>query len=100
VNPLKEVAMNAAGNVIFFRRQDHEAFCDAAEKVVEKMTDQEEMNFLLRARKVLDEMEESWEEDHGRPELRDKFHLLRYYLAGLPDRAREESKSTIIVKEE
>ncbi len=33
-----------------------------------------------RALKVLNEMEEIWEMDHGNVELRDRFHLLRYYL--------------------
>lgn len=33
-----------------------------------------------KALKVLKEMEELWEMDHNNLELRDRFHLLRYYL--------------------
>ncbi|HRR72453.1 MAG TPA: hypothetical protein P5124_09270 [Syntrophorhabdaceae bacterium] len=33
-----------------------------------------------KALKVLKEMEELWEMDHNNVELRDRFHLLRYYL--------------------
>jgi hypothetical protein len=92
--------MNAAGNVILFRRQGHEAFFDEAEKVVEEMTDHEETSLLMRARKVLDEAEESWEADHCRPDLRDKFHLLRYYLGRFSERTRERSESITAAKEE
>ncbi len=41
---------------------------------------QEEGILVEKARNVLDDMEELWEVDHGKVELRDKFHLLRYYL--------------------
>ncbi|MBP8625585.1 MAG: hypothetical protein KBI10_02675 [Syntrophorhabdales bacterium] len=33
-----------------------------------------------KAMKVLKEIEEIWERDHNNVELRDRFHLLRYYL--------------------
>ncbi|NLW36279.1 MAG: hypothetical protein GXY80_12520, partial [Syntrophorhabdus aromaticivorans] len=46
----------------------------------------EEERTIEKARKILDQMEEDWENDHGTIELRDKFHLLRYYLDRLPRR--------------
>jgi hypothetical protein len=46
----------------------------------------EEETMIEKAREVLDRMEEDWENDHGAIELRDRFHLLRYYLDKLPRR--------------
>lgn len=50
-----------------------------------------EPDLIEKARNVLDEMEEEWEMDHSSVELRDKFHLLRYYLQNLPRTARKRS---------
>jgi hypothetical protein len=91
--------MNAAGNVIPFRRHDGAFSAAPAEAAYEAMTDEEEMSFLARARHVLDEIEATWEEDHSRPELRDKFHLLRYYLKRFPEQRRGE-EAALILKEE
>jgi len=46
----------------------------------EAISVQEEETIVGKAREVLDDMEELWEIDHGAVELRDKIHLLRYYL--------------------
>jgi hypothetical protein len=46
----------------------------------EAISVQEEETFVGKARGVLDDMEELWEIDHGAVALRDKIHLLRYYL--------------------
>lgn len=53
----------------------------------------EECDLITKARKVLEEMEEEWEMDHASVGLRDKFHLLRYYLQNLPRTVRKRSAS-------
>jgi hypothetical protein len=47
---------------------------------VEIISDREAENLLHKAKRVLHEMESTWEIDHGAAELREKYHLLRYYL--------------------
>ncbi len=91
--------MNAASNVILFRRQGQTAPAAAAVEVPEEMTGAEELSLVARARRVLDDIEAAWEDDHGRPDLRDKIHLLRYYLRRFPERTRVEEES-ITAKEE
>jgi hypothetical protein len=51
----------------------------------------EEADLISKVRNILDEMEEEWEMDHASVELRDKFHLLRYYLRNLPRTVRKRS---------
>jgi len=46
----------------------------------ESVSTQEEETLVGKAREVLDDMEELWENNHNVIELRDKIHLLRYYL--------------------
>jgi hypothetical protein len=46
----------------------------------EPLSVQEEETLVGKAREVLDDMEELWEINHGAVELRDKIHMLRYYL--------------------
>ncbi len=53
----------------------------------------EEATLVEKARAILAEMEELWEQDHNNVELRDKFHLLRYYLVRLPRSLSTESPS-------
>lgn len=55
-------------------------------KLEDTLDTAEEETMIEKARKVLDRMEEDWENDHGTIELRDRFHLLRYYLDRLPRR--------------
>jgi hypothetical protein len=86
--------METAGNVIFFRRTGREEPEYRIREAQPPVTVQEEISLLCRARKVVDEMEALWEQDHARPELRDKLHLLRHYLGRLPERPLSESKST------
>ncbi|MCX5804029.1 MAG: hypothetical protein NTU69_10960 [Proteobacteria bacterium] len=52
-------------------------------KSVEKPSRTVVENLLVKARNVLDDAEGAWEIDHNTAELRDKFHLLRYYIDNL-----------------
>jgi hypothetical protein len=76
--------MEAMGNVIVLRtarKVPYSTFTE--ESPVEKPVGVAADNLLAKAKKVLDEMEAAWEMEHGLVELRDKFHLLRYYLEKL-----------------
>jgi hypothetical protein len=46
----------------------------------------EETTLIEKATKVLDELEDAWETDHGTVEVRDHLHLLRHYLNRLRER--------------
>jgi hypothetical protein len=48
------------------------------------MDDWEEASLINKALCVLKEMEEEWEADHYSVGIRDKIHLLAYYLGRLP----------------
>lgn len=50
----------------------------------EPMSTGEEGGVINKALCVLREMEEEWEADHLSPGIRDKIHLLAYYLGRLP----------------
>jgi hypothetical protein len=54
-----------------------------AEPSREKTSRVEEESLLRKAKAVLDQMEAEWELDHCAVELREQFHLLRYYLERL-----------------
>jgi hypothetical protein len=78
--------MEALGNVIVLRtarKVPYSTFTEAERAPVEKLVGVAADNLLVKAKKVLDEMEAAWEMEHGLVELRDKFHLLRYYLERL-----------------
>lgn len=49
----------------------------------EPMDSREEASLINKALCVLKEMEEEWETDHYSPGIRDKIHLLAYYLGKL-----------------
>ncbi len=51
---------------------------------VEPMDDRQKAGYMNKALCVLKEMEEEWEIDHRSPGIRDKIHLLAYYLGKLP----------------
>jgi ATP phosphoribosyltransferase len=53
------------------------------EKSVEKPSRTVIESLLVKARNVLDDAEGEWEIDHNKADLRDKFHLLRYYIDNL-----------------
>ena len=48
------------------------------------MDGREEASLINKALCVLKEMEEEWEADHSCVGIRDKIHLLAYYLGSLP----------------
>jgi hypothetical protein len=48
------------------------------------MDGREEASLINKALCVLKEMEEEWETDHYSVGIRDKIHLLAYYLGRLP----------------
>jgi hypothetical protein len=48
------------------------------------MDGREEASLINKALCVLKEMEEEWEADHYSIGIRDKIHLLAYYLGRLP----------------
>ncbi len=50
----------------------------------EPLSSGEEASVINKALCVLREMEEEWEIDHCSPGIRDKIHLLAYYLGKLP----------------
>lgn len=70
VIPLK-TAMTAAYNVL------------SSEHIQEPMDNREERSLINKALCVLKEMEEEWETDHYSIGIRDKIHLLAYYLGSL-----------------
>ncbi|OPY79345.1 MAG: hypothetical protein A4E65_01904 [Syntrophorhabdus sp. PtaU1.Bin153] len=79
--------MEACNKVIFLKTIDRvlrDVVPDAKPQDIPSPAEEETM--IEKARKVLDQMEEDWENDHGTIELRDRFHLLRYYLDRLPRR--------------
>lgn len=43
----------------------------------------EETNLINKALCVVREMEQEWETDHAAPGIRDKIHLIAYYLGRL-----------------
>ena len=55
-----------------------------AEQDEEPISSREEASVLNKALCVLKDMEEEWETDHYSPGIRDKIHLLAYYLGRLP----------------
>ena len=71
VIPLK-TAMTAAYDVL---SSEHDAG---------PMGSREEASLINKALCVLKEMEEEWEADHYSVGIRDKIHLLAYYLGRLP----------------
>jgi hypothetical protein len=71
VIPLK-TAMTAAYDVL---SNEHDA---------DPMDNREEASLINKALCVLKEMEEEWEADHYSIGIRDKIHLLAYYLGRLP----------------
>ncbi|MBP1735936.1 MAG: hypothetical protein H6Q53_2223 [Deltaproteobacteria bacterium] len=71
VIPLK-TAMTAAYDVL------------SGEHIPEPMDGREEASLINKALCVLKEMEEEWEVDHYSIGIRDKIHLLAYYLGSLP----------------
>jgi len=46
----------------------------------------EEATLIEKVSKVLDELEDAWEIDHGTVQVRDYLHLLRHYLSRLRER--------------
>lgn len=54
------------------------------EPTVEPMDTKEKAALIKKALCVLKEMEEEWETDHCSPGIRDKIHLLAYFLGKLP----------------
>lgn len=77
--------METFNNVIVLKTAERLSLDVSPKKLQDKvLSGAEETDLISKARKVLDEMEEEWEMDHANVELRDKFHLLRYYLQSLP----------------
>lgn len=76
--------METFGNVIVLERA-RKSFYDAVfnEKEEIVLPRSEKVELIEKAHKLLNDMEETWEMDHTVAELRDKFHLLRYYLERL-----------------
>lgn len=70
VIPLK-TAMTAAYDVL------------SSEHTMEPIDSREEASLINKALCVLKEMEEEWETDHLSIGIRDKIHLLAYYLGSL-----------------
>jgi hypothetical protein len=79
--------METFNNVIVLKTAERLSVNDSPEELPARaLSYAEETDLIGKAGKVLDEMEEEWETDHASVELRDKFHLLRYYLQNLPRR--------------
>ncbi|MCX5813149.1 MAG: hypothetical protein NT178_11480 [Proteobacteria bacterium] len=73
--------MEASNKIIAFKTFGKTLHNTSNDDVSEKAVSAEEEETLVgKARSILDDMEELWEIDHGTVELRDKMHLLRYYL--------------------
>ncbi|HOP85779.1 MAG TPA: hypothetical protein PLM71_08865 [Syntrophorhabdaceae bacterium] len=77
--------MNSNAKVLFLKNvngilyRTEEDTQDKSNKYID--TDEQTKELLgVKALNVLKELEEIWELDHNNVELRDKFHLLRYYL--------------------
>jgi hypothetical protein len=70
VIPLK-MAMTAAYNVL------------SGEHIPEPVDSREEASLINKALCVLKEMEEEWEVDHYSIGIREKIHMLAYYLGSL-----------------
>jgi hypothetical protein len=88
--------MKTLNNVIVLKTAERLSIDDPPEELPGKVSGStEETDLISKARKVLDEMEEEWEMDHASVELRDKFHLLRYYLQNLPHTACKRSQRKI-----
>ncbi len=84
--------MKTFTNVIVLKTAERLSVDDPPEEQPDKvLSGTGESDLIAKAGKVLDEMEEEWEMDHGSVELRDKFHLLRYYLQNLPRTVRKRS---------
>lgn len=88
--------MQTFNNVIVLKTAERLSIDDPPEELPGKvLSGAEEAGLISKARKILDEMEEEWEMDHAGVELRDKFHLLRYYLQNLPHTACKRSQRKI-----
>jgi len=76
--------MEAFGNVIVLESAK-KVFYDVLlnKKEVNILPKSEGKELIEKARKVLNDIEETWEVDHMAVELRDRFHLLRHYLERL-----------------
>ena len=73
--------MEASNKVIAFKTFGKTLYCTSSDDVLkEAVSIEEEETLVGKARSVLYDMEELWEIDHGAVELRDKMHLLRYYI--------------------
>jgi hypothetical protein len=84
--------MKTFTNVIVLKTAERLSVDDPPEEQPDKvLSGTGESDLIAKAGKVLDEMEEEWELDHGSVALRDKFHLLRYYLQNLPRTVRKRS---------
>jgi hypothetical protein len=55
----------------------------SSEHIVRATDDKEEGSLINKALCVLKEMEEEWEADHCSIGIRDKIHLLAFYLGSL-----------------
>lgn len=76
--------MTTLNNVIVLRTAERLTIDAAPGDLPDRtLSDGGEPDLIAKVRKVLDEMEEEWEMDHASVELRDKFHLLRYYLQNI-----------------
>ncbi|HOE16231.1 MAG TPA: hypothetical protein PLX02_03280 [Syntrophorhabdaceae bacterium] len=76
--------MTTLNNVIVLRTAERLTIDAAPEDLPDRtLSGGGEPDLIAKVRKVLDEMEEEWEMDHASVELRDKFHLLRYYLQNI-----------------
>jgi len=74
--------MQASGKVIMFKtsgsmQHAHSVFEEESAEIVDGAGKE---YLIKKAIELLDEMEETWEMDHNAVDLRDSFHLLRYYL--------------------
>jgi hypothetical protein len=72
--------MESISNIITLRAARTSIVPSKMEEPKEEPGREEFESLVSSVQKVLDNMEEIWEIDHGAVELRDKFHLLRCYL--------------------
>lgn len=84
--------MEALNKVIFLKAAARVSGNTSNNVIPEEAVSIEEEECLIeKAKRVLNDMENLWEINHGAVELRDEFHLLRYYLTRLPKRRCEDN---------
>lgn len=72
--------MGLNANIIHLRPDTTSDFIFKTQKSQQGLRQSDVDSLILSTYRILVDIESLWEQDHGAVELRDKFHLLRYYL--------------------